>query len=186
MTRRKPMFRCTTHVTPVRPTPPDEPFVFEPDAHDINTLTGGIVGDLVDGGHVTFAMTLFGREVVLRDEVPLMDVIWDLPRMTDALDTGSPPEIEMMFHQQGGLILTLTFTMAGDDVIVTGDNPTGEFIPRGTDTPTERKPRATLAAELRKVAGAVLAAGVAIGSEHAGHPMVKEWAKQVKIPIESA
>ena len=175
------MFRCTTHITPERPSP-DERFVFDPEGHDTNSLTGGIVSELMAGSHVTFAMTLFGREVVLRDRVPLTDVIWDLLRLTDALDSGSPPEFELMFHQQGGLMLTLTFTIAGDDVIVTGENPSGEFIPWGADPPVERKSRASVAAELRKVGAAVLMAGVAIGSESVGHPLVKEWARRVKIP----
>jgi hypothetical protein len=171
------MFRSTIHLTPARPPVPDEPFVFDPDVHDIKTLTGGIVRDLIRGKHVTFAMILFGRDVP--SEEVLMDVVWKLPALTDALDTGRPAQL--IFYDQGGLILTLTFEPAGADVLVTGDNPTGEFIPRGSTPPAMRVPRAVIAAELRKVAGDVLAAGTAIGSEFADHPLVKQWAERVKV-----
>ena len=181
MERRTPTFRCITHITPHREPPPDELFVFEPDAHDINTLTGGVVGDVVAGRHMTFVLAAFGREYVTDDEVPLMDVIWDLPRLTDAFDAGEPGEIDLVFHNQGGLILTLHFVMAGDDVIVTGKNPSRELIPWRVTPPPERLRRADLASELRQVARDVLTVGAHIGSELVTHPMVTAWAERVKV-----
>lgn len=175
------MFRCVTHITPHREPPPDEPFVFDPEAHDIKTLTGGVVGDVMAGKHMTFFLAAFGREFVSDDEVPLMDVIWDLPSLTDAFDTGETGEIDLVFHAQGGLILTLHFVMAGEEVIVTGENPSQELIPYGETPSPERVRRVVLAAELRQVARDVLAAGAAVGSEFVTHPIVEDWAKQVKV-----
>lgn len=175
------MFRCITHITPHREPPPDEPFVFEPDAHDIKTLTGGVVGDVMAGRHMTFVLAAFGREFVTDDEIPLMDVIWDLPRLTDAFDTGKPNEVDPVFHDQGGLILTLHFVIDGDDVTVTGKNRSRELIPLGVTPPPERVRRRVLATELRQVARDVMAAGSAIGSEFATHPMVAAWAGRVKV-----
>lgn len=176
------MFKCAIHLTDRRPSPPDEPFVFDPTVHDIKTLTGGIVSDVVAGGHMTFAMTVGGRKVVPPDEIPLTDVLWNLPDLTDVLDNGQPSEAKLVFHDQSGLRLTLTFVMAGEDVLISVENPSGEFVSGGTAPPRKRMTRAILADELRQVAGAVLRAGAAIGSEFAAHPLVRTWAKRVKIP----
>ena len=67
---RATMFRCIPHVTPHRDPPPDEPFVFDPEVHDMKTVTGGVVGDVMAGRHMTFVLTAFGREFVTDDEVP--------------------------------------------------------------------------------------------------------------------
>lgn len=175
------MFRCTTTITPYRSPPPDEPFVFDPEVHDIKVLTGAIVSELTDGKHMTFTIAAFGREVTSDEGTELMDVLWELPAATDALTSGQPGEFDIGFHDQGGLILTLHYVMAGEEVVITGENPSRELIPRGANPPPERMPRAALAAELRRVAQDVLDAGMTVGAETVGHPLVKDWARRVGV-----
>lgn len=91
-------------------------------------------------------------------------MIWSLPELNDALDAGRPGEIDLVFHDQGGLILTLYFVLDGEGVIVTGDNSSRELIPWGVMPTQERLRRDALAAELRQVARDVIAVGAAIGS----------------------
>lgn len=51
------MFHCITHITPHREPPPDEPFVFDPEAHDIKTLAGSVVGDVIVSRIVTLVLS---------------------------------------------------------------------------------------------------------------------------------
>lgn len=173
------MFRCTTVATSYRAPPPDEPFVFDPDVHDDYVVVATVVQDVTAGRGLLFTIRAFGREVTFDDGLELTTLLGQLSGMIDALSSGTPGEFDIMFHDQGGLILTLRCAVSGDEVTVTGDNPSRELIPRGAHPPVERLSRAALAAELRQVARDVVAAGAAAGSEFVRHPVFEDWARRV-------